>query len=211
MTAHWDELFLKLHNQQVLQEELELAEQDQEWMTFSVEEAIEGLSSGSLTLPDGQVIHFHTLQAFEDQLTLSIPRSLIPEVSAEQSSNSLGGVVVQDKANGIVLGLRSTNHELEQEQLESYLQQMIEHTTRKHSKMKLINHKFLLIQGTVIGCYESLFLLTPIPFYQIAFVRSWRGKAYIGSCQFKLEDASLWVPLTYAMLHHAVWSDNLDS
>lgn len=207
MTEHWDEFFLKLHHQQILKEQLSTAENDESWMMISIEGAMKGISKGSLTLADGQEIRFQTLPVFENQLTISLPDSLIPEVRAGQTVASSKSFVVQDKLGGILFGLHQSGQALDPTQIEIYQQQLIEQTSRAQPSMKLVDEKALSIQDTIIGCYEAIFLVSPSPYYQIVFVRSWRGKAVIGSCQFKLEDASLWVPLTYAMLHTATWSE----
>ncbi|MGQ4677541.1 hypothetical protein [Paenibacillus polymyxa] len=207
MTEHWDEFFLKLHHQQILKEQLSTAENDESWMMISIEEAMKGISKGSLTLADGQEIRFQTLPVFENQLTISLPDSLIPEVRAGQTVASSKSFVVQDKLGGILFGLHQSGQALDPTQIEIYQQQLIEQTSRAQPSMKLVDEKALSIQDTIIGCYEAIFLVSPSPYYQIVFVRSWRGKAVIGICQFKLEDASLWVPLTYAMLHTATWSE----
>ncbi|OAB42118.1 hypothetical protein [Paenibacillus glacialis] len=206
MTEHWDEFFLKLHNQQTLKEQLDVAENDENWMMLSIDEAIEGISKGLLTLPDGQEIQLQTLYVFENQLAMSLPSSLIAEARARKAKDQPGSYVVQDKSNGILFGLHQTKQELHPTQVELYLQQVIEQTSRLQSEMKLVDQKIIHIQGAAFGCYESLFVATPFPYYQITFVFSWREKACIGSCQFKLEDAPLWYPLTYAMLHTANWS-----
>lgn len=206
MTEHWDEFFLKLHHQQTLKEELSTAENDESWMMISIEEAMEGISKGSLILPNEQDIQFQTLPVFENQLTISLPDSLIPEVRAGQTVDPSKSFVVQDKLGGILFGLHQSGQELSPEQVEIYQLQMIEQTSRAQPTMKLVDEKILSIQDAIIGCYESIYLVSPFPYYQIVFVRSWRGKAVIGSCQFKLEDASLWVPLIYALLHTATWS-----
>ncbi|AIQ11344.1 hypothetical protein [Paenibacillus durus] len=208
MTEYWDEFFLKLHNQQALKEQLDAAESDEDWMMISIEEAIERISKGCLTLPDGKEIQFQTLHLYDNQLTISQPSSWIPEPRTEQTKDQPGSYVFQDKPNGILFGLHQSEHELEPAQVEIYQQQMIEQMSRVQPNMKLVDEKALPIQDAIIGCYESIFLVSPSPYYQIAFVRSWRGKALIGSCQFKLEDAPLWVPLTYAMLHTATWSEH---
>ncbi|KAF6615637.1 hypothetical protein J2W97_000166 [Paenibacillus jamilae] len=207
MTEHWDEFFLKLHHQQILKEQLSTAENDESWMMISIEEAMKGISKGSLTLADGQEIRFQTLPVFENQLTISLPDSLIPEVRAGQTVASSKSFVVQDKLGGILFGLHQSGQALDPTQIEIYQQQLIEQTSRAQPSMKLVDEKALSIQDTIIGCYEAIFLVSPSPYYQIVFVRSWRGKAVIGSYQFKLEDAPLWVPLTYAMLHTATWSE----
>ncbi|AIQ11228.1 hypothetical protein [Paenibacillus durus] len=208
MTEYWDEFFLKLHNQQALKEQLDAAESDEDWMMISIEEAIEKIPTGCLTLPDEKEIQFQTLHLYDHQLTMSLPSSWIPEPRAEQTKDQRGSYVVQDKPNGILFGLHQSKHELEPAQVEIYQQQMIEQMSRVQPSMKLVDEKALSIQDAIIGCYESIFLVSPSPYYQIAFVRSWRGKALIGSCQFKLEDAPLWVPLTYAMLYTATWSEH---
>ncbi|MGG4221587.1 hypothetical protein ABEW32_25620 [Paenibacillus jamilae] len=207
MTEHWDEFFLKLHHQQTMKEQLSTAENDESWMMISIEEAMKGISKGSLTLSDEQEVRFQTLPVFENQLTISLPDSLIPEVRARQTVTSSKSFVVQDKLGGILLGLHQSGQELNPTQIEVYQQQMIEQTSRAQPSMKLVEEKAFSIQDTIFGCYEAIFLVSPSPYYQIVFVRSWRGKAMIGSCQFKLEDAPLWVPLTYAMLHTATWSE----
>ncbi|WP_342415069.1 hypothetical protein NST83_17330 [Paenibacillus sp. FSL R10-2782] len=207
MTEHWDEFFLKLHYQQTLKEQLSGAENDESWMLVSIEEAIKGILKGSLTLPDEQEIRFQALPVFEDQLTLSLPDSLIPEARARQTIDPSKSFVVQDKLGGILFGLHQSGQDLDPTQIEIYQQQMIEQTSRVQPSMKLVDEKALSIEDTIIGCYEAIFLVSPSPYYQIAFVRSWHGKAVIGSCHFKLEDAPLWVPLTYAMLHTATWSE----
>jgi hypothetical protein len=207
LTEHWDEFFLKLHHQQTLKEQLSTAENDERWMMVSIEEAMEGISKGSLTLPNKHKIQFQILSVFENQLTISLPDSLIPEVRAGQTVDPSKSFVVQDKLGGILFGLHQSGQELDPEQVEVYQKQMIEQTSRAQPSMKLVDEKALSIQDTIIGCYEAIFLVSPSPYYQIVFVRSWRGKAVIGSYQFKLEDAPLWVPLTYAMLHTATWSE----
>jgi hypothetical protein len=176
-------------------------------MMISIEAAMEGILKGSLTLPNEQEIRFQTLSVFENQHTISLPDSLIPEVRAGQTVDPSKSFVVQDKLGGILLGLHQSRQELNPTQIEIYQQQMIEQTSRAQPSMKLVDEKALSIHDTVIGCYEAIFLVSPSPYYQIVFVRSWHGKAVIGSCQFKLEDAPLWVPLTYAMLHTATWSE----
>ncbi|AIQ15182.1 hypothetical protein [Paenibacillus durus] len=210
MTEYWDEFFLKLHNQQVLKAQLDVSENDEDWMTISIEEAIEKISKGCLTLPDGKEIQFQTLHLYDNQLTISLPSSWIPEARAKQTKDQRGSYVVQDKPNGILFGLHQSEQELDPAQVEIYQQQMIEQMSRTQPSMKLVDEKALPIQGAIIGCYESIFLVSPSPspYYQIAFVRSWRGKALIGSCQFKLEDAPLWYPLTYAMLHTSRWLES---
>ncbi|AJE52945.1 hypothetical protein [Paenibacillus polymyxa] len=207
MTEHWDEFFLKLHHQQILKEQLSTAENDESWMMISIEEAIEEILKGSLTLTNEQEIRFQTLPVFENQVTISLPDSLAPEVRTGQTVDPSRSFVVQDKLGGILFGLHQSGQELDTTQIEVYQQQMIEQTSRAQPSMKLVDDKILSIQNTIIGCYEAIFLVSPSPYYQIVFVRSWRGKAMIGSCQFKLEDAPLWVPLTYAMLHTATWSE----
>ncbi|TKH35695.1 hypothetical protein C1I59_17780 [Paenibacillus polymyxa] len=207
MTEHWDEFFLKLHHQQILKEQLSTAENDESWMMISIDEAIEGILKGSLTLTNEQEIRFQTLPVFENQVTISLPDSLAPEVRTGQTVDPSRSFVVQDKLGGILLGLHQSGQELNPTQIEVYQQQMIEQTSRAQPSMKLVDEKILSIQDTIIGCYEAIFLVSPSPYYQIVFVRSWRGKAMIGSCQFKLEDGPLWVPLTYAMLHTATWSE----
>ncbi|AOK91375.1 hypothetical protein [Paenibacillus polymyxa] len=207
MTEYWDEFFLKLHHQQILKEQLSTAENNEGWMMISIEEAMEGILKGSLTLPNEQEIRFQTLSVFENQHTISLPDSLIPEVRAGQTVDPSKSFVVQDKLGGILLGLHQSRQELDPTQIEIYQQQMIEQTSRAQPSMKLVDEKALSIQDTIIGCYEAIFLVSPSPYYQIVFVRSWHGKAVIGSCQFKLEDAPLWFPLTYAMLHTATWSE----
>ncbi|MCC3382258.1 hypothetical protein [Paenibacillus farraposensis] len=207
MTEHWDEFFLKLHHQQTLKEQLSTTENDESWMMISIEEAIKGISKGSLTLPNKQEIRFQTIPVFGNQLTISLPNSLIPEVRAGQTVDPSKSFVVQDKLGGVLFGLHQSGQELDSEQVEVYQKQIIEQTSRAQPSMKLVDEKALSIQDTIIGCYEAIFLVSPSPYYQIVFVRSWCGKAVIGSCQFKLEDAPLWVPLTYAMLHTATWSE----
>jgi hypothetical protein len=206
MTVYWDELFLKLHNERILHEELDAAQSAEDWMTFTVEEAIQGLNDGALTLADDQKLCFQRVMAFDNQLGLSLPQSFIPETRAEQNNSQGDHFTVQDKANGIMFGIRETRHEIEHSQVEVYQQQMIEQMLRLQAQMKLIDHNIFHLPEGPVGCQESLFLLSPIPYYQIAFVRAWRGKAYVGSCQFKLVEAPLWVPLTYAILHTATWS-----
>jgi hypothetical protein len=207
LTEHWDEFFLKLHHQQTLKEQLSTVENDERWMMISIEEAMEGISKGSVTLPDEQHIRFQTLFAFENQLNISLPDTLVPKVRAGQTVDPSKSFVVQDKLGGILFGLQQSEQELDPMQVEIYQQQMIEQTSRAQPSMKLVDEKTLSVQDTIIGCYEAIFLVSPSPYYQIVFVRSWRGKAVIGSCQFKLEDAPLWVPLTYAMLHTTTWSE----
>lgn len=62
---------MKLHHQQILKEQLSTAENDESWMMVTIEEAMEGISKGSLTLSDQQEIRFQTLPVFEQQLTIS--------------------------------------------------------------------------------------------------------------------------------------------
>ncbi|MFU1795335.1 hypothetical protein ACM1RC_15825 [Paenibacillus azoreducens] len=207
MTEHWDEFFLKLHHQQILKEQLDVAENDEDWMLVSIEEAIKGMSNGSLVLPDEQDIQFQTLPLFDHQLTMSLPDSLIPEVRAGRPTDPSKSFVAKDKRAGILFGLHQSGQQLAPEQVEFYQQQIIEQTSRVQPAMKLVEQKALHVQDAIISCYESIFLASPSPYYQIAFARSWHGKALIGSCQFKLENAPLWVPLTYAMLLTATWSE----
>ncbi|AKG33342.1 hypothetical protein [Paenibacillus durus] len=208
MTEYWDEFFLKLHNQQALKEQLDVSESDENWMMIPIEEAIEKIPTGCLILPDGKEIQFQALQLYDNQLTIPLPSSWIPEARAEQTKDQPGSYVVQDKPHGILFGLHQSEHELEPSQVEIYQQQLIEQMSRTQPSMKLVDEKNLPIQDAIIGCYESIFLVSPSPYYQIAFVRSWNGKAVIGSCQFKLEDAPLWYPLTYAMLHTSKWLES---
>lgn len=207
MTEYWDEFFLKLHHQQILKEQLNVAENDDDWMLVSIEEAMKGITEGSLVLPDKQEIPFQTHHLFDHQLTMFLPDSLIPEIRAGRPTDPSKSFVVQDKRGGILFGLHQSGQQLAPEQVELYQQQIIEKTSRVQPAMKLVDQKKLHVQDADIGCYESLYLVSPSPYYQIAFVRSWQGRALIGSCQFKLEDAPLWVPLTYAMLCSATWSE----
>jgi hypothetical protein len=207
LTEHWDEFFLKLHHQQILKEQLDVAENDEDWMLVSIEEAIKGMTKGSLILPDEQEIQFQALHFFDHTLTMSLPDSLIPEVRVGQSKDPSKNFVAQDKRGGILFGLHQSGQQLAPEQVEFYQQQIFEQTSRVQPAMKLVEQKVLHVQNAIIGCYESIFLVSPSPYYQVGFVRSWHGKALIGSCQFKLEDAPLWVPLTYAMLLSATWSE----
>lgn len=159
---------MKLHHQQTLKEQLSTAENDESWMMISIEAAMEGILKGSLTLPNEQEIRFQTLSVFENQHTISLPDSLIPEVRAGQTVDPSKSFVVQDKLGGILLGLHQSRQELNPTQIEIYQQQMIEQTSRAQPSMKLVDEKALSIHDTVIGCYEAIFLVSPLPIIRLS-------------------------------------------
>ncbi|MGG4213884.1 hypothetical protein [Paenibacillus sp. FSL L8-0638] len=199
-TTYWDEIFLDQFNERKLQEQLQAAGEE-DWMLLSVDECIKGISQGSLVLHNDQKIPIQARAAFADQMTFPLPYSFTETTGFDkQGGRNPHRVIYRDQAQGVSLGLHWREEPLHQEQV-LWMQQQLAHRAKKlQPDMQLIEENLLELEQGLIACYEALFIVDPHPYYQIVFVRSWQGRAFTGSIQFKLEDAPLWHPLSYAII-----------
>jgi hypothetical protein len=204
---YWDEVFLKLRNERVLHHAIEDAEEDDQWMLISIEECIAGMGASELKLRDESMIPLQKISAFHHSMNAKIPKSLIPMGNDHVIQQNSESCVYHDSANGVVFGIHQTGQQLASVNIEEALHHIAAEAERRQPDMKLVDMKVTSTEYGSIGWYEALFLKSPVPYYQIAFIQSWQNTAYMGSCQFKLEEAPLWHPLTYAVVHTAEWRE----
>ncbi len=207
---YWDETFLKLRNQQVLREQLDTTENEESWMLITTEQAVEEIPHGALALPEGQKISFHPVTLLDGDLTLHLPVSWIPETPAQQASRKPGSWTLRDKEQGILLGIHHSEQELLPAQVEEYQEHLLRQMERAQPAMMRVEEKLIPLQDIHVHGYTCVFPVLPTPYLQIGFVRSWRERSFMVSCQFKLEQASMWTPIIYAIFRTATWAERAD-
>lgn len=205
MAEWWDEFFLEQRNNQLIHSQMAEAA-DEEWMMFSEEECLEAISEGSLQLQDGRNMLFKQNQVFNNQMTISMPNSFIEEINLREGNARKGNRrMFQDNEAGVTFGMHWMDYEMDSEQIEDFLQIISLQAVQLRPEMKILNQVAIESNQQILACYEGLFLVEPYPYYQVVFLTSWHGKALLGSYQYKLEDAPLWYPLSYALLRSISW------
>ncbi|WP_155988685.1 hypothetical protein [Paenibacillus massiliensis] len=207
MKMYWDETFLKLRNQQVLREKIDTTENEESWMLITTEQAVEEIPHGALVLPEGQQISFHPVPLLGGDLILHLPVSWIPETPAQQANKKPGSWTARDHEQGILLGIHHSAQELLPAQVEEYQEHLLHQIGRTQPAMMRVEQKLIPLQDTHVHSYTCVFPVMPTPCLQIGFIRSWRERSLMVSCQFKLEQASMWTPIIYAIFRTATWTD----
>ncbi|WP_046226786.1 hypothetical protein [Paenibacillus dauci] len=209
MQEYWDELFLDIHNQRIINDEMNSRETDDSWMNWSVEECIHGLESGHLTGKDEQEWRVTENSLYEGRLILHLPESFTEnhQMRIDQSSESIPSYMFQDKQQQTVIGVKPIIEKINDDQVNRILDRMLEQTKQAQPNMEIMTRDILYMDAadTNIPYYETVFLLKPDPFMQILFIRTLAERSFIVSMQFKLENVAHWQPLAHAICCSMRW------
>ncbi|WP_458121839.1 hypothetical protein [Paenibacillus sp. Z6-24] len=209
MQEYWDELFLDIHNQRIINDEMNSIETDDSWMNWNVEECMHGIASGHLTGKDDQEWRITAKGLYEGRLVLHLPESFVEnhQMRIGQSSDSIPSYMFQDNQQQVVIGVKPIMERLNEDQINTILDQMLEQTKQAQPNMEIMTRDILYMDAadTDIPYYETVFLLKPDPFMQILFIRTLAERSFIVSMQFKLEDVTYWQPLAQAICCSMRW------
>lgn len=205
MLKLWDELFLEQRNNRQIHDQIKTAE-DEQWMLMSIEECLKGISERKLKFKDGREVEMKAQKVYGDQMTIFIPSTCFEELKiGDKSAKNSKNYLYLDSSQSIVFSLNLLEPELDNVLMEELFKIMEIEAGRLRPEMKLINEVEFESNNHNVICYEALFLADPTPFYQIVFLTSWKSRALTGSFQYKLEDAPLWYPMSYAMIRSIQW------
>lgn len=107
-----------------------------------------------------------------------------------------------------MLGIHHSAQELLPAQVEEYQEHLLRQIGRAQPAMMKVEEKLIALQDIHVHSYTCVFPVLPTPYLQMGFVRSWRERSLMVSCQFKLEEASVWTPIIYAIFRTATWAEH---
>jgi len=203
MSEYWDEMFLDLHNQKVLAEQLESISEDNSWMNWTIEECMAGIQAGQLVGKDDQKWTITFRQALDGRVRVPIPEDLTTGIGESPKPDE---TTYMNRKNGELLGFRQLDRILDQEQIEQFGIQMVEQIRLNRPDVQVYETKTMVLKGVPVFCYEALIMIESVPYVQITCIHVRQGMVTMSSSQFQLENAAYWQPLTYAILASIEWS-----